>query len=74
MRIGYVCFTRGVYGTDFKTRTLKKATEQNLLNIIDHNLNTLDKIIDYNIKMNIKFFRLSSDLIPFGTCQHSCRF
>ena len=69
MRIGYVCFTRGVYGTDFKTCTLKKATEENLLNIIDHNLNTLDKIIDYNIKMNIKFFRLSSDLIPFGSSE-----
>ncbi len=69
MRIGYVCMTRGIYDTDFKTCTLKKATEENLFNIIDHNLDTLEKIIDYNIKMNIRFFRLSSDMIPFGSSE-----
>ncbi|NLB21638.1 MAG: hypothetical protein GX829_12665, partial [Clostridium sp.] len=67
MRIGYVCMTRGIYDTDFKSCTLKKETEENLFNIIEHNLDILEKIIDYNIKMNIRFFRLSSDLIPFGS-------
>lgn len=69
MKIGYACITRGVYDTDFKTCTLKKATEENLINIIEHNLDTLEKTIDYNIKMNITFFRLSSDMIPFGSSE-----
>lgn len=67
MKIGYACLTKGVYHTRFKTITLKNASEENLLQIIEHNLDTLDRIIDYNIKMNIKMFRLSSDIIPFGS-------
>nr|WP_300001590.1 UV DNA damage repair endonuclease UvsE [Tissierella sp.] len=67
MKIGYACLTLGVYNTNFKTCTLKTATEENLLKIIDHNLDTLDRIMDYNIKSEIKFFRISSDMIPFGS-------
>lgn len=67
MRIGYACLTEGVYNTDFKTCTLKTARKDKLLKIIEHNLNTLEGIIDYNIKMDINFFRLSSDIIPFGS-------
>lgn len=67
MRIGYACLTVGVRKTNFKTCILKNATEENLLAIIDHNLESLDNIIDYNIKNNIKLFRISSDIIPFGS-------
>lgn len=67
MKIGYACLTEGVYNTNFKTCTLKTATKENLLKIIEHNLSTLEEIIDYNIKMDISFFRLSSDIIPFGS-------
>ena len=69
MKIGYACLTKGVYGTDFKTCTLKKATDENLFQLIRHNLETLERIIDYNIKMNIDFFRISSDIIPFGSSE-----
>jgi UV DNA damage endonuclease len=37
------------------------------LDLISHNLNSFENIIDYNIKNNIKLFRISSDLIPFGS-------
>lgn len=67
MNIGYACLTEGVYNTSFKTVNLKNANEENLLKIISHNLDTLNRIIDYNIKMDIKIFRLSSDIIPFGS-------
>ncbi|MGX7393648.1 UV DNA damage repair endonuclease UvsE [Carnobacterium mobile] len=67
MKIGYACLTLGVYNTNFKTCTLKTATQENLLNITAHNLETLDRILDYNIKMGIKLFRISSDIIPFGS-------
>lgn len=67
MKIGYACLTVGVYNTNFKTCTLKTATSENLLKITKHNLETLDRILDYNIKMGIKLFRISSDIIPFGS-------
>lgn len=67
MKIGYACLTLGVYNTNFKTCTLKTATQENLLNITAHNLETLDRILDYNIKMGITLFRISSDIIPFGS-------
>lgn len=67
MKIGYACLTLGVKATNFKTCILKNASEENLMSIIDHNLDSLDNIIDYNIKNNIKLFRISSDIIPFGS-------
>ena len=67
MKIGYACLTIGVQNADFKSVTMKNATKDNLLKIITHNLNSLERIIDYNIKNNIQFFRISSDLIPFGS-------
>ncbi len=59
--------TLGVEETNFKTCILKNASEENLLSIIEHNLNSLDGIIDYNIENNIKLFRISSGIIPFGS-------
>lgn len=67
MKIGYACLTKAVYNTAFKTINLKSLTEEKLLDIIDYNLNILENIIDYNIKMDIKLFRISSDIIPFGS-------
>ena len=67
MRIGYACLTIGVREANLKTCILKNASEENLLTIIEHNLNSLENIIDYNIKSNIKLFRISSDIIPFGS-------
>lgn len=67
MSIGYACLTVVVKGTDMKSCMKKNASDEKLLEIIEHNLNSLENIIDYNIKNNIKLFRISSDLIPFGS-------
>lgn len=67
MNIGYACLTVGILKTNFKTCTLKNATKDNMLEIIRHNLKSLENIIDYNVKNNIKLFRISSDIIPFGS-------
>ncbi len=67
MRIGYACLLVGVADTGFKSCTKKKATEDHLMTVIDHNLTVLDKIIDYNIRHHIGLFRITSDLIPFGS-------
>ena len=67
MSIGYACLTIGVQHTDQKSCMLKNASQEKLLELIDYNLNSLENIIDYNIKNNIRLFRISSDLIPFGS-------
>ncbi|UYZ34470.1 UV DNA damage repair endonuclease UvsE [Clostridium beijerinckii] len=67
MSIGYACLTIGVPDTNLKSCTAKSLTEEKLLEIISYNLKSLKNIIDYNIKNNIKLFRISSDLIPFGS-------
>jgi UV DNA damage endonuclease len=66
MKIGYACQTIGVPGTGFRSCTLKNASEETLTSVIIHNLGALDRIIDYNISNNIRLFRITSDLIPFG--------
>lgn len=67
MSIGYACLTVGVPNTDQKSCMLKNASETKLSEIIGWNLHSLENIINYNIKNNIKLFRISSDLIPFGS-------
>lgn len=67
MSIGYACLTVGVPNTGFKTCRKANATEEKLKELIHFNLNSLEKLIDYNIKNNIKLFRISSDIIPFGS-------
>jgi UV DNA damage endonuclease len=67
MNIGYACLTVDVPNTDFKSCILRNASEERLLELIAHNLNSLENIIDYNIKNNIRLFRISSDIIPFGS-------
>ena len=67
MSIGYACKLIGVEDTEMKSCTMKNATEERLLTLIEGNLKALDRIIDYNIQNRIKMFRISSDLIPFGS-------
>lgn len=67
MSIGYACLTIGVPHTNQKSCIQKNASEEKLMEIISHNLNALENIIDYNIHHNIRLFRISSDIIPFGS-------
>ncbi len=67
MSIGYACLTVGVPDTAQKSCLIKNVSEERLLEIIEHNLNSLEKIIDYNIRNDIRLFRISSGLIPFGS-------
>ena len=67
MRIGYACIALAVEGTDLKSCTMKNASPERLLSLVSHNLRALDAMIDYNIKNNILLYRISSDLVPFGS-------
>ncbi len=67
MKIGYACQVIGVPNTQQKSCIKKNANETKLREIIAANLFALETIIEYNFKHNIKLFRISSDLIPFGS-------
>ncbi|MDD3751238.1 MAG: hypothetical protein WC151_12280 [Bacteroidales bacterium] len=69
MRIGYACKLVGVVNTDMKNCILKNASSDRLSELIKHNINSLNAMIDYNIENNIKLFRISSDFIPFGSSE-----
>lgn len=67
MKIGYACLAIGVQDTIHKSCIAKNVTDEKLQELILHNINSLNNIIEYNIKNQIKLFRISSDLIPFGS-------
>ena len=67
MSIGYACKLIGVQNTNMKTCRLNNVSSMKLTELITYNISSLSNSIDYNIKNNIKLFRISSDLIPFGS-------
>lgn len=67
MNIGYACLTVGVQGTKLRSCTMKNASPDLLETLIQSNLDVLDNMLDYNIHKGINLFRISSDIIPFGS-------
>lgn len=67
MAIGYACIAIGVPGAQLAGCTLRTAEEERLRSVIEHNLGALEHICAYNIAAGIRLFRISSDLIPFGS-------
>ena len=67
MRIGYACLTVGVPNTRLRSCRRQNASPAVLMETIAHNLAVLERMIDYNIACGIKLFRISSDIIPFGS-------
>ncbi len=69
IRLGYVAISKSLENvTSSHTLTYTNFKKDNNINkiyeVIDKNLNDLEKIITYNIKNNIHFYRLSSKIIP----------
>ncbi|MEL7648338.1 MAG: UV DNA damage repair endonuclease UvsE [Sedimentibacter sp.] len=67
MSIGYACLAVGVKDAGFKSCTMKNADTERLTEITEHNLRTLENIIEFNAANNIKLFRITSGLVPFGS-------
>jgi UV DNA damage endonuclease len=67
MKIGYPCINNSIDCTANSTFRLRNYSEGNLKEKIKNNLSCLNKILEYNLKHNLLFFRISSDLIPFAS-------
>jgi len=67
LAIGYACITVGVQDTKISRCSIGNATPENLRRITGYNLDALEAAVDYNIAMGIKLYRISSDIVPFGS-------
>lgn len=67
MRIGYACINTTIGCISSRTFRLKSYSEKRLVETIESNLSCLAKILSFNVKHNLLFFRITSDLIPFAS-------
>ncbi len=67
MKIGYPCINRTLTCQGNRTFRLKSYSLHNLIEKVENNLDCLRQILEYNLKHNILFFRITSDLVPFAS-------
>lgn len=67
MSIGYVSIILSKPDIKMRSCILKNASREHLTMLIQHNIKTLDKMLDFNLENNIYLFRISSGFIPFAS-------
>ena len=67
MRIGYPCINWTIGCKGDRTFRLKSYSEARLIETIENNLNCLLKMLAFNVKQDLLFFRITSDLVPFAS-------
>ena len=67
MRIGYPCINRSIGCSANRTFRLASYSEDRLSETIAGNIACLRKILAWNRKNEILFFRITSDLVPFAS-------
>jgi UV DNA damage endonuclease len=67
MKIGYPCVNLTLSCSSSHTFRLKNYSKEKLIETIGKNLECLHKILEFNKANRIHFFRITSDLIPFGS-------
>ena len=65
-RVGYACLNSDVK-TKYRTCRQRNLTIEKWHELIKINLSVLKEMIEYNRKMKLSMYRISSDLIPFGS-------
>ena len=66
LRLGYACVNTQLPSAA-RTVRLANATAQRLRELIAGNLDALEGILRWNMEHDIEVFRITSDLIPFGS-------
>ena len=66
IRIGYACINTKLDAPN-RTCRLKNATPERLLELASANVAALQPILEWNAARGIELFRITSDVIPFGS-------
>ncbi len=67
MRVGYPCINNTIIRNAPSTFRLASYSESRIIQTVKDNLIHLNQILKYNVKNNLLFFRISSDLVPFAS-------
>ncbi len=66
IRLGYACVNTQL-ATPARTARLANVTDERIAELVDANLGALEAILRWNHSRGIQVFRLTSNLIPFGS-------
>jgi UV DNA damage endonuclease len=66
-RLGYACLCLSLEHGSPRGTILRNASPERLRGLIELNLATLKRVIAFNIEHGVRLFRISSDVIPFGS-------
>ena len=67
MRIGYPCTNRTLGCRGASTLRLASFSLERLDQAVEKNLSCLETMLHFNVEHGIRFFRITSDLIPFAS-------
>ena len=66
-RLGYACLSLSVEDSSPRGTILRNATPERLRALTAANLAGLKRVLEFNVERGVRMFRLSSDIVPFGS-------
>jgi UV DNA damage endonuclease len=67
MKVGYPCLNRSIGCSSSRTFRLRSYSPPRLVETVRENLLCLQRVLEFNLKKGLLFFRITSDLVPFAS-------
>ena len=65
--LGYVAIALSIDAPTNRTCRLRNATPARLRALIAENLADLERVLDYNVTLDVRLYRITSDIVPFAS-------